>query len=341
LDHGVRHPLMSKRSNNCFILTCNVSLEWEKSTVNSGFMYKNADEKEKLVRGERKFTDDRIKQVIDLRNKVLVGDKKDYNFVIINQKGIDPISLDILQKAGIVAIRRAKRRNMERLARACGGYAVNSFDDMEPDCLGFAGLIYEHTVGEDKFTYIEKCKHPTSCTILIKGPNEHTIQQIKDAARDGLRAVKNVYDDKSVIPGAGAFEVSCSLMLQKFKASVPGRAKLGVEAFANALLIIPKTLAANSGKDATEAIINLMEKAHDSKTAVGLDIITGQTLIPAKVGIWDNTKVKQQFLHLGSLIALKLLLVDEVIRAGKKVQKEQEDEIGREKSKDKDKPDPR
>jgi T-complex protein 1 subunit zeta len=105
-------------------------------------------------------------------------------------QGIDPISLDLLQKAGIIGIRRAKRRNMERLARACGGYAVNSVDDMPADCCGFAKLVYEHTLGDDKYTFIEGCANPSSCTILIKGPNDHTIRQIMDAVHDGLRAVK-------------------------------------------------------------------------------------------------------------------------------------------------------
>jgi T-complex protein 1 subunit zeta len=142
LDHGARHPDMPKRVENAYILTCNVSLEYEKSEVNSGFFYKSAAEREKLVQAERAFTDQRVKKVIEFKNKVCDGtDKK---FVLINQKGIDPMSLDMLAKAGILALRRAKRRNMERLALACGGVAVNSFEDLTTDCLGYAGLVYEY-----------------------------------------------------------------------------------------------------------------------------------------------------------------------------------------------------
>ncbi|CAI9776731.1 unnamed protein product [Fraxinus pennsylvanica] len=109
--------------------------------------------------------------------------------LFIIQKGIDPPSLDLLAREGIIALRRAKRRNMERLVLAFGGEAVNSVDDLNLDCLGWAGLVYEHVLGEEKYTFVENVKNPHSCTILIKGPNDHTIAQIKDAVRDGLRAI--------------------------------------------------------------------------------------------------------------------------------------------------------
>merc|ERR1711957_82228 len=153
-------------------------------------------------------------------------------------------------------------------------------------------------------------------TILMRGPNDHTIRQIKDALHDGLRAINNVIVDKSLIPGAGAFEIAAYHHLMKFKQTVKGRAKLGVQAFADALLIIPKTLANNSGLDQQTCILTLLDESQDG-SVVGLDITTGKAILPETVGIWDNHRVKKQFLHLGSLIAIKLLLVDEVIRAGK------------------------
>ena len=117
---------------------------------------------------------------------------------------------------------------MERITLACGGTAVNSFDDLTINDLGYADLVYEQMLGEDKYTFIEGARNPKSCTILIKGPNEHTIAMVKEAVRDGLRAVKNVYDDKSVIPGAGAFEVAAYCHLDKFKDEVKGKSKKGV-----------------------------------------------------------------------------------------------------------------
>lgn len=191
-----------------------------------------------MAKSERKFTDERCQKIIELKQKVT----KDNNtsFVVINEKGIDPICLEMFAQHGIIALRRAKRRNMERIVLACGGEAVNSVEKLEPSDLGYAEKVYEQVLGEEKYTYIEGVKNPRSCTILIKGPNEHTISMIKEATRDGLRAVKNVYDDKAVVPGAGSFEIACSVRLNEYCKEVQGKAKLGIQAFAEALLVIPK-----------------------------------------------------------------------------------------------------
>lgn len=254
LDHGARHPDMPKRLENCYILTMNVSLEYEKTEINSGFFYSSADQRDKLVESERRFIDAKLKKIVELK-KELCGTDGKKNFVIINQKGIDPLSLDVLAKNGILALRRAKRRNMERLQLVCGGIAQNSVEDLSPDVLGWAGLVYEQTLGEEKYTFVEEVKDPKSVTLMIKGPNQHTISQVTDAVRDGLRSVYNMIVDKSVVPGAGAFQVACATHLKSddFSKTVKGKAKSGVQAFADALLIIPKTLAANAGHDVQDA----------------------------------------------------------------------------------------
>ena len=167
-----------------------------------------------------------------------------------------------------------------RLALACGGTAVNSLDDLVPESLGYAGLVYEHVLGENKFTFVEECKDPRSVTILIKGPNNHTLAQIKDAVRDGLRAVKNALDDGCVIPGAGALEIAIHAALLDYKKTVKGRIQLGVQAFADALMVIPKTLAHNSGFDAQDCIVKMQQEHLALKLPVGLDITSG-SLNPA------------------------------------------------------------
>lgn len=314
MDHGSRHPDMPKRLENAYILTCNVSLEYEKSEVNSGFFYKTAEDREKFVLAEREFIDQRVKKIVELKKKLCDGTNK--TFVVINQKGIDPMSLDILAKEGIMGLRRAKRRNMERLALACGGIAMNSFDDLEEKHLGYAGLVYEHVLGENKFTFVEQCKNPLSVSILIKGPNKHTLNQIKDAIRDGLRSVNNAINDKFIIPGAGAFEIRAYNKLVDFKNTVKGKARLGIQAYADALLIIPKTLASNSGYDAQDVVVKLQEEDRINGKPVGLDLTTGEPTFSADSGIFDNYIVKKQILNSCSVIASNLLLVDEIMRAG-------------------------
>ncbi|KAG9316313.1 chaperonin Cpn60/TCP-1 family [Chiua virens] len=308
-------------SRNAYILTLNVSLEYEKTEVNSGFFYSSAEQREKLVESERRFVDAKVKKIVELKNLVCdqpVGaNEKPKNFVVINQKGIDPLSLDILAKNGILALRRAKRRNMERLQLICGGIAQNSVDDLIPDILGWAGLIYEHTLGEEKFTFLEDVKDPKSVTLLIKGPNAHTIQQIQDALRDGLRAVKNALEDECLIPGAGAFEVACAAHLSgSVKKAAKGRVKMGVQAFADALLIIPKTLAHNGGFDVQDVVVALQDEQSEGKI-VGIDLLSGEPFDPTVEGIWDNYRVKRQMLNSCSVIAVNLLSTDEILRAGR------------------------
>jgi len=337
LDHGARHPDMPKRVENAYILTLNVSLEYEKTEINSSFFYSSAEQREKLVESERRFVDDKLKKIVDLKKRVCGNDPKK-NFVIINQKGIDPLSLDVLAKNGILALRRAKRRNMERLQLVCGGIAQNSADDLTPEVLGWAGLVYEQTLGEEKYTFIEEVKDPKSVTLLIKGPNQHTITQVTDAVRDGLRSVYNTIVDKSVVPGGGAFQVACAAHLKsdKFSKTVKGKAKWGVAAFADALLVIPKTLAANAGHDIQDAckliydttpihlflmlthlspaVASLQDEYADGNV-VGLDLITGEPMDPELEGIYDSFRVLRNCIASSSSIAANLLLCDEILKA--------------------------
>lgn len=152
MDHGARHPDMPRRLEDAFVLTANIGLEFERSEVNAGFFYSSADARERAVAAERATTDARVQAVIDLKNKVCTAGQ---GFILVNQKGIDAPALDALARAGILGLRRAKRRNMERLVLACGGVAVNSVDELTPDVLGRAGTVFEHVLGEEKFTFIE------------------------------------------------------------------------------------------------------------------------------------------------------------------------------------------
>ncbi|KAJ1729723.1 T-complex protein 1 subunit zeta [Coemansia biformis] len=318
MDHGARHPDMPKRLRNCFVLTLNVSLEYEKTEVNSGFFYSSADQRDRLIESERRFVDDKLRKIVDLKNTVCSGADKDCGFVVINQKGIDPMSLDVLAKHNILALRRAKRRNMERLQLCCGGVAQNSVDDLSPAVLGRAGQVYEHVLGDDKYTFVEECRDPRSVTVLIKGPSTHVLQQIHDAVRDGLRAVKNALEDGALVPGAGAFQVACraQLLRPEFLATVRGRAQMGIRAFAEAMLVIPKTIAANGGHDAMDVLAAMEDEVRGGHVA-GIDLNTGDVLDPAQEGIWDNYRVLRQQLHSCAVIATNLLHVDEVMRAGR------------------------
>jgi len=320
-DHGARHPDMPKRVTNCYIFACNIELEYEKTEVNSSFFYNSAEQRERMVEAERKVVDERCKKIIELKKRVCDGTDK--TFVVINMRGIDPMSLDMFAKEGIVALRRAKRRNMERLALSAGCTCAQAVEDLTPDCLGEAGCVYEYTLGEEKFTFMEDVKIPHSCTVLIRGPNNFTIGLINEALRDGLRAVKNTLDTQSIVPGAGAYEIACSRYLLNNLDKAQGRAKLGIEVFAEALLVVPKALAENSGHDAQDVIIKMKEAlTANSDVPVGFDISTGDVLAPEAAGIIDTYLSKRHMISTAPVISNQLLLVDEILRAGRKKEKD-------------------
>ena len=323
LDHGGRHPSMPKRLENCYILNCNVSLEYENTEVHSKLIYSNAEQREKLLKSEHKATDDLCLKIIALKRELCdseEGKKNNRHFVVINQKGIDPLSLDLLAREGILGLRRAKKRNAERLVLACGGNAVNSFDDLTVNDLGYADIIYEEQIDDEKYTYIEGVKNPQSCTILVRAASGYEIAQIKDAIRDGLRAVKNVFDDESIIPGAGAFEIACSDKLKEYSKTkeVEGKKYYGVNAFADALLIIPKAICENAGIDSQESIINANRAYIENKKLMGIDLNdNGKPINPVDHGIFDNYCVKKSMLNISPVLTQQFLMVDEIIRAGK------------------------
>lgn len=320
LDHGGRNDNMPKFLTNAYILTCNVSLEYERSELNTGFYFKDPAEKARMVAAERKVTDDRVRDIIALKKQVCTKENNK-SFVVINQKGIDAIALEMLSKEGILALRRAKRRNMERLVLACGGEAVNTTENLTPEVLGEAGRVQEYTLGDDKYTFVEEASKGRSCTLVVKGPNDHTIAQIKDAIRDGLRAVKNAYENLGVVPGAGAFEVALYDHLRRYADSVKGKPKLGVIAYADAMLITPKTLIENSGLDIQDCLIALQEASRAARLEsrwVGLRLDTGGVIDPLAAGILDNVIVKKSILETTCDIASQLLLVDEIMKTGRR-----------------------
>eukprot|EP00993_Chasmostoma_nieuportense_P007565 NODE_847_length_1811_cov_434.811164_g792_i0.p1 GENE.NODE_847_length_1811_cov_434.811164_g792_i0~~NODE_847_length_1811_cov_434.811164_g792_i0.p1 ORF type:complete len:569 (+),score=180.19 NODE_847_length_1811_cov_434.811164_g792_i0:68-1708(+) len=318
LDHGSRHPDMPKSLENCFVLTCNASLEYEKTEVNAEWNYNSSEMKEKMMRAERKIVDENTRKVIALKREVCTNGE---GFVVINQKGIDPLSLDMLAKEGIMALRRAKKRNMERLVLACGGVAVNSFEDMKPSDLGRATTVYEHILGEEKYTFVEAAK-PNSCTILIKGPNKHSIFTVKDAIRDGLRSVKNTLDDMCVVPGAGSFEVAAFNHLQEYLEQVQGHVKIGVRAFAEALTIIPRTLCSSTGRDDAAYVMIELKEAHSASKKKGLgecygvDVESGEITDANTMQVYDSYIAKRAMINTAAEIASQLMLVDEIMKAG-------------------------
>jgi T-complex protein 1 subunit zeta len=305
LDHGARHPDMPKILHNAFILICNISLEYEKTELNSVFLFDSSEKQEKFFAREREVIDRKIYKIIQLKRFVCKNGTK--SFVIINQKGIDNISLDILCREGILGIRRAKRRNMERLSLLCNAIPINSVEDISPEILGFAGIVYEQTIGEEKFTFIENVSNPFSGTILIRGNNSFLRKHTEEVIRDGLKTVKLCFEDIGYLPGAGEIENKGKDHLCNYAKKFSGGKKIGILTLANSLLSIPNVLHENEGKGFYKNTVKKKTKKE----------ISGQKIEEKKNiknrNILDCFSSKKQVLNTVSIIALQILQIDEIL----------------------------
>ena len=233
--------------------------------------------------------------------------------VIICQKGIDEIAQFYLAKAGIYALRRVAKTDMQKLARATGGKIVSNLREISIPDLGNAAIVEEIKESEEGMTYIRGCKNPKAITILIRGGTDHVLDEIERAIRDGLGDVAAVLKDSKVVPGAGAIEIETAKRLREYSQTLKGREQLAVEEFASALEFIPITLAENAGLDPLDVLTEL-KVSHDSGNKnSGINIFTEKVEDSLIQGIIEPLKIKTQAISSASEVAIMILRIDDVI----------------------------
>ncbi|HZX44171.1 MAG TPA: thermosome subunit beta [Candidatus Nanoarchaeia archaeon] len=247
-----------------------------------------------------------------LRNKVEKIAASGAN-VLICQKGIDDIAQHFLAKKGIYAVRRAKQSDMVALAKATGGNVVTNLDDLSKEDLGLAGTVEEVKVGDEQMTYVKDCKNPKAVTILIRGGTEHVVDEVKRAMEDSIGDISAALKDGKVVGGAGAPEVEVAKQLRKFADSLSGREQLAVMKFADAMEIIPRTLAENAGIDPID-ILTELKAAHDKgEKWSGIDVFKGKAVDSWKKGVIEPLKIKTQAISSAAEVAVMILRIDDVI----------------------------
>jgi len=230
------------------------------------------------------------------------------------QKGIDDIAQHYLAKAGIYAVRRVKKSDMEALAKATGASVVTNLDDLSPTDLGH-GTVEEVRVGDDDMTYVKECQNPKAVTLLVRGGTEHIVDEIKRAVDDAIGDVIAVLRNGKAVAGAGAAEVELARNLRSFADSLSGREQLAVRAFADAVEVIPRTLAENAGLDPIDIIAEL-KAAHDrGYKFVGIDVFSGKPIDAWQAGVIEPLKIKTQAVSSASEVAIMILRIDDVIAA--------------------------
>ncbi len=307
LDKEVVGPQMPKTIKNARIILLQSALEIEKTEFDSKLQITSPEQ-------IQQFLDEEEKMLRNMAEKIV----KSTANVVICQKGIDDMVQHFLSKAGILAVRRVKKSDLEKLQKATGGEIFNDLDDITEDKLGHAGLVQERKIINDSWVFVEECKDPKSVVILIRGGTELIVDEAERAIHDALCVVRDIVLDEKVVGGGGAPEAEVAMQLRKFAKTLPGREQLAVEVFADSMDIIPKTLAENAGLDQIEMLMKTRAAHEKGNKFAGINLDTGE-IEPDMMaaGVVEPTAVKVQSIKSSVEAASMILRIDDVI-AGQK-----------------------
>ncbi len=306
LDKDVSHSGMPKRVEKAKIALLDSPLEIEKTEFDAKINIESPEQMEAFLKQE----EDMLRQMVEKIEKTGAN-------VVLCEKGVDDMVQHFLSRKGIMAVRRIKKSDIEKLSKATGGKIVSNLDAMTSADLGYANLVEERKVGEDKMTFIEGCKHPRAVTILIRGATERIIAEAERSIHDALCVVRDVVEEPKIVAGGGAPELEVSRSLKKYAETLPGREQLAVKSFADALEAIPVTLTENAGLDPIDILSELRSRHEKGETWAGIEVNSGKVQDMSKAGVYEPLAVKKQIIKSGTEAATMILKIDDVIAAGK------------------------
>lgn len=305
IDKEIVHASMPRKVEGAKIALVNTAIEIEKTEFDAEIKIDSPDQIQAFLNEEERMLRSMVEKIIATGANVLFC-----------QKGIDDVAQHYLAKEGIVAIRRAKKSTIEKLAKATGAKAATSLDELDASYLGVAGIVEEVRIGDDKLVYVRDCKDPKAVSIVIRGGTEHVVDEADRALHDALCVVRNVVEDGTYVAGGGSTESEIAKRLDNYANKVGGREQLAIEAFAESLRIVPKTLAENGGHDPIDIIADL-NKDHSTATGLwsGVDVGKGKTGNMMKAGVIEPARVKSQAIRAAAEAAQMILRIDDVIAA--------------------------
>jgi len=302
IDKERLHSDMPKKVTGARIALLDAAVEISKTEIDAKIQITSPDQLQSFLDQEETMLRDMVNRIKDSGANVV--------FV---QKGIDDLAQHFMARAGLYAIRRVKKGDMEKLARATGAKIINSIHELTSDDLGCAGLVEGRKVSGDEMTFVEGCTNPKSVSIILHGGTEHVVDELDRAMNDALRVVGVALEDKMLVPGGGAPEVELALRLRAYASTVGGREQLAVEAFADAMEIIPKTLAENAGHDQIDTLVALRSQHEKGMKSAGLDVETGKPVDMFGLGVVEPLRVKTQAIQSAAEAAVMILRIDDVI----------------------------
>jgi len=306
LDKEVVHPGMPKRIEKAKIALLDVALEVEKTEFDAKINIETPEQMEAFLHEEENMLRGMVDKIVATGANVLIC-----------QKGIDDMVQHFLARKGILAARRAKKSDMEKLAKATGGKVVTNIEDIKKTDLGHADLVEERKIGDDKMTFIEGCKNPRAVAILIRGGTERIVDEAERSIHDALCVVRDVVQEPKVLIGGGAPEVEVAKALREYAQTLPGREQLAVQSFADAMEIVPITLGENGGLDPIDIISDLRARHEKGEKWAGVDVFEGKVKPMQKLDVYEPLAVKKQIIKSATEAASMILKIDDVIAAGK------------------------
>ena len=305
VDKEVVHDGMPKKLKNAKIALLNVAIEIEKTEIDAEIRIKTPDSVKAFLDQETEM----LKKMVD---QVSASGAN----VLLCQKGIDDVAQHFLAKAGIMSARRLKESDMEKLAKATGAEIVNNLKDLKKGDLGACGLVEERKVGNDKMIFVEECKNPASVAIFVRAGLERMIDEAERSLNDALYVVSDVAEVPKMVPGGGSIEMELAKEVRSYARQVGGREQLAIEAFADALEVIPRTLAENAGLDLLDTMV-AMRAAHEKKNGLrmGVNVFEGGVIDMLKEGVIEPMVVKRQAIKSSIEVASMILRIDDVVAA--------------------------
>ena len=305
LDKEPVHPGMPETVENARIALLDTALEIKNTEIDAKISITDPSQIQAFIDQEENMLKTMVQRILQTGANV-----------VFTQKGIDDLAQHFLSKNGVYACRRLKKSDMEALSKATGATIVTSIHDLTVKDLGMAGKVRKQMIGDQVMTYVEGCKNPQSVTILVHGGTEHIVDEVKRSITDALGDVAAALRSGRIVAGAGATETELSKQIRYYSDTLSGREQLAVRAFAEAMEVIPRTLAENAGLDPIDVLTEL-KSAHDQgKTWAGIDVFTGEVVDAWKTGVLEPLKIKTQAISSASEVAQMILRIDDVIAGG-------------------------
>jgi thermosome len=304
LDKDPVHPQMPRKLENAKIALLDVAIEVQKTEVDAKIEITDPSQMHAFLEEEENMLRNMVKAIKDAGANA-----------VFCQKGIDDLAQHFLAKENIMSLRRVKKSDMEKVAKATGGVIVNKIEELTADDLGSASMIEVRAMGEDDMTFVTGCKNPKAVSLLLRGGTQHVVDEIERSLEDAMSVVAVAIEDGKTVTGGGSSAVEIAMKLREYAASIGGREQIAIDAYASALEVIPTALSENAGLDPIDVLIN-MRKAHkDGKVNAGLNVYTGKVVDMKDLKVIEPIRVGRQAINSATDAAVLILRIDDVIAA--------------------------